>query len=193
VAVTAVAGITQAVGGAQEAAAQNRMLEYNASVDRQNASLQDQAASYTRFQAERNAAKERVKTGLLIGAQRAKMGGSGALVDSGSFLDVTMDTAEQGAYDAMAIMQQGDVEAWRHEVQAQQYREKATMTLKSKSNPNQVLALGLLGAAAKTTGVAAGMGMFGGAGAAATPSYTSWMPDSATTGMNGLTFRTSFV
>lgn len=165
VAVTAASGVFSAVSGYQQAKSQNAMLEYNAKVAEYNAKVQENEASYARGQAARNAAEQRKQTAMLIGAQRAKMGASGAVVGNGSFLDVTMSTAEQGERDAMALLQEGDLQAWRYEIEAGNFRTQAQSYLASRVNPGSVLTGGLMSAAAGTAMSYAAFNGFAGAGA----------------------------
>ncbi|MCL1939922.1 MAG: hypothetical protein FWG04_04610 [Desulfovibrionaceae bacterium] len=148
-----------AYSGAEQARAQNKALEYNAQAMQQNAENARYEASYARAQAMRNANRKQLETGVLIGAQRAKMGASGVVVDSGSFMDLLQNTAAEGATEAMSMIHEGDVAAWRHEVRSGQYGGEANMLLSSKQDPNAVLAGGLLQGAAKTTMAAYGGGM----------------------------------
>lgn len=147
---TAATGAFSAISGAGQAGAQNAMLEYNAKVAENNAKIKENEASYARGQAARNAAEQRKKTAALIGAQRAKMGASGAVVGSGSFLDVIMSTAEQGERDAMALLQEGDLQAWRYEIEANNFKTQAQGHRGSKVNVGSVLVGGLLSTAAST-------------------------------------------
>lgn len=167
VAVTAASGVFSAISGYNQAKSQNAMLEYNAKVAEYNAKVKENEASYARGQAARNAAEQRKQTAQLIAAQRAKMGASGAVVGSGSFLDVTMNTAETGARDAMALLQEGDISAWRHEIEAGNYKHQAQSYLASRVSPGSVLAGGLLSAAASTAVSYSAFSGFGGAGAGA--------------------------
>jgi len=175
IAATAVGSVAQTWAGYETAKSQNRSLEYNAAANRQNAEYARQEARYAKYQAARNAEESRKETGLLIGAQRAKMGASGAVVDAGSFLDVTMSTAEEGEMDAMALLQEGDMEAWRQEVRAGEYERQANMALSSRTNPNAVLWGGILSGVA-ATGMSAYMmkDYFGGTTAAATGTPTNF-------------------
>lgn len=173
VAPAAVLLTTTAAGAALGAAndyyavkAGNRTLEYNAAVAEQNAALARQEASYARGQAARNAAGERRQTAALIGAQRARMGASGVTVDAGSFMDVTLSTAEQGERAAMALLQQGDMEGWRHELRAGQQSQQARLHRASKKSPGAALAGGLLSGTARVAGGLASMQVFSGAGTA---------------------------
>ena len=168
IAATAVGSVAQTWAGYETAKSQNRSLEYNAAANRQNAEYARQEARYARYQGARNAEEARKETGTLIGAQRAKMGASGAVVDVGSFLDVTMSTAEEGEMDAMARLQEGDVEAWKQEARAGEYERQANMALASRTNPNAVLWGGILsGVAATGLSAFAMKDYFGGADAAA--------------------------
>jgi hypothetical protein len=156
--------VFSAVSGAEQTSAQNRALEHNAQAMRQNAESARYEASYAKAQALRNANRKQVETGVLIGAQRARMGASGVVVDSGSFLDLIQNTAAEGATEVMNMVHEGDVAAWRHEVRAGQYESEADMLLRSRQDPNAVLMGGLLQGAASTAMTAYGMGLFEGIG-----------------------------
>ena len=71
----------------------------------------------------------------MIGSQRARMGASGAVVDSGSFLDLTLDTAKQGELDAMALLNEGKMQAWRSRVQGTNLMAQSELYKSSKTNP----------------------------------------------------------
>ena len=165
IAMMAVSGVMSTVSASQEAAAANAAADSNAAVLRQNAENALYEAKYAKDQAARNVQQKQLETGALIGEQRARMGASGAVVASGSFMDLVANTAAEGAREAMAMAQEGDVASWRHEVQAGQYEWQARMTLSSKQDPNAVLAAGLIKAGASTASSAYGLsGNFGGGG-----------------------------
>jgi hypothetical protein len=63
------------------------------------------------------------------------MGASGAVVDSGSFLDLTLDTAKQGELDAMALLHEGKMQAWRSRVQGSNFTAQSDLYKSSKTNP----------------------------------------------------------
>ncbi len=77
------------------------------------------------------------------------MGASGAVVDSGSFMDVVADTAAAGERDAMALLQQGDLESWRAENAARNYDAQKNQALASRVDPTSAVAGSLLSSAAK--------------------------------------------
>ena len=148
------------MGAVRQANAQNAQMEYNAKVSENNARNAQAEADYARAQGWRNANEKRREVARLIGAQRAKMGASGAVVDSGSFLDLTLSTKEQGELDAMALAQEGDMAAWRAELQRDNYLSNANMSRASKVSSSGAMWGGLLGGAA--TGAGLGFAVSGG-------------------------------
>ena len=114
---------------AQNAAAQNAAAQarYQSQVATQNATMAEQAAREDRYQGYLNSEAQKRKTAQVISEQRAAEGASGAVVDSGSFMDVTLDTAERGTLDALALQHQGDIQAWKDEIQATNYTNQAAL------------------------------------------------------------------
>ena len=162
------------IGAVQQANAHNAQMEYNAKVSENNARNAQAEADYARAQGWRNANEKRREVARLIGAQRAKMGASGAVVDSGSFLDLTLSTKEQGELDAMALAQEGDMAAWRAELQRDNYLSNANMSRASKVSSSGAMWGGLLGGAANVGSAYYGMnqaGVFDSAGTTNTAWY----------------------
>ena len=124
-----------AYGQYQAATAANKQADYQAKVASNNAATAEMEAKFAEQQGERNAEAQRRKTAVMIGSQRARMGASGAQVDSGSFLDLTLDTAHQGELDAMALLNEGKMEAWRSRVQGTNYKAQSNLYGMSKTNP----------------------------------------------------------
>lgn len=150
-----------AYGQYQAAQAANKQADYQSKVAANNAASAEMEARYAEDQGQRNAETQRRKTAIMIGSQRARMGASGAVVDSGSFLDLTLDTAMQGELDAMALLNEGKMEAWRNRVQGTNYKAQSGLYGMSKTNPYLAAGGTLLQGAG-----AAGMGyynMMGGA------------------------------
>jgi len=76
-----------------------------------NQQVEDINAQTARQAAEADAAVKRQQYERLIGRQRALYGGSGAEVDVGSPLLLTIDTARQGEWDAQRRIWQGEASA----------------------------------------------------------------------------------
>lgn len=116
----------------KQAQQQKASAEYQAKIAEQNQELaQEQAASVKR-QGYDDAQRQRLKAAGIIGTQRAIAGASGVTVDTGSNLDLTMETAEKGELDALAIQQQSldkahnlQIQGWNSGQQAQAYAWQA--------------------------------------------------------------------
>jgi len=116
---TSVAGLGMtALGQSQAQDSANAQAKYQGQVAANNAITAENEAQYAQATAERNANAKKREMLTVIGAQRAAEGSTGAVVDSGSFMDVRLDTAERGTMDAMALLQEGDLAAWRARNQA---------------------------------------------------------------------------
>lgn len=150
--------LVSAYGQMQQAKAANAQAEYQSKVAANNAATAEMEAQYAEQQGQRNAEAQRRKTAVMVGAQRARMGASGAVVDTGSFLDLTLDTVKSGELDAMALLNEGKMEAWRARVQGTNYRAQGKLYSMSKTNPY----IGAAGTLLQGAG-SAGMGMMGGA------------------------------
>lgn len=136
-----------AVGAYQQNAAQNAQMKYQAGVANNNAITAENEANYARQTAERNEEAQKRKTLEVIGTQRAAEGASGAVVDNGSFMDVTLDTAERGTVDAMALLREGDLAAWRYENQAANFKTQAGLYDASQKDPTMAIGGSLLSGA----------------------------------------------
>lgn len=132
------------VGTYMNQKAQNANLEYQAAINEQNAQIATEEAKEARNAAREKADRHRAGVRQFIGQQRSAASGSGMVVDEGSFLDVTLDTAEGGELDALAILHEGELEAWRKENQATNYRAQAGVNRASTSSPFMSTAPSLL-------------------------------------------------
>lgn len=124
-----------AAGSAQQTAAANAQADAQSQIAANNAKIAENEKRYALATAEKNAQEQRRKTAQVIGAQRAAMGASGAVVDQGSFMDVTLDTVERGELDAQALLDEGDRAAWRAGNQADTYSAQSQIYSQSKTSP----------------------------------------------------------
>lgn len=104
-----------AMGAMEAASAREREADYNRQVSEMKAR---DAINRGNIDAE----QQRMKAAKVSGAQRAAMGASGAVVDSGSFADILVDTATMGEKDAQNIRTNAMREAWGYESQAESYK-----------------------------------------------------------------------
>ena len=165
-AVVALAGTAMQMSAqAQQAQQQKASAEYSAEVAQRNQDMaQEQAASVKR-QGYDDAQRQRLKAAGIIGTQRAIAGASGITVDTGSNLDLTMETAEKGELDALAIQQQSldkahnlQIQGWNSGQQAAAYAWKA-----DSIDPTAGMVGTALGGVAKA-GSNFGSGLWGGTG-----------------------------
>lgn len=115
IALAAASSAIQAMGAMEAAAAKQREAEYNAQVADMKAK---DAINRGNIEAE----AQRTKASKVSGAQRAAMGASGAVVDSGSFGDILLDTATTGEKDAQTVRTNALREAWGYESQSESFK-----------------------------------------------------------------------
>lgn len=132
-AVVALAGTAMSVSAQQQQAQQQRAsAEYSAEVAQRNQDMAEEQAASVKRQGYDDAQRQRLKAAGMIGTQRAIAGASGITVDTGSNLDLTMETAEKGELDALAIQQQSldkahslQIQGWNSGQQAAAYSWQA--------------------------------------------------------------------
>jgi hypothetical protein len=111
-AVVAVIGLATSLTAAQQQAkAQKAQARYRAAVARNNATLAERAAADALARGKIAERRRAIQTRQATGRQRTLLAGAGQLVDEGSALDVTLDTAAIGAQDALTIRSNAQREA----------------------------------------------------------------------------------
>ena len=126
-AMTALGTMQQMSAARAEGKAAQQAADYRAAVDRNNSIIAERQAADAR---ERGAIAERAqrqKTRQLIGRQRAALAGSGQVVDVGSALDITVDTAGIGEVDALTVRANAEREAMGYEVNAMNFNASADL------------------------------------------------------------------
>lgn len=165
-AVVALAGTAMQMSAqAQHAQQQKASAEYSAEVAQRNQDMATEQAASVKRQGYDAAQTQRLKAAGIIGTQRAIAGASGITVDTGSNLDLTMETAEKGELDALAIQQQSldkahnlQIQGWNSGQQAQAYAWQA-----DSIDPTAGMVGTALGGLAKA-GSNFGSGLWGGTG-----------------------------
>ncbi len=164
-AVTAITAAVSAVSAYSSAKEQENQKEYQAELAENQAlkSSYDQeiALEQAREEARKgheNKLQERLETSKIIAKQRAEQAASNALLDSGSYLDVQLDSAEQGEQRALLKEQEGYDKEYQYLLQAQdagytssQYKDKANLYTQNSDdiNAKDEVAQSLLGTALK--------------------------------------------
>jgi len=151
--IMAVAGAAASAAGAgMGAAAQNSQLQFQAQVAKNNEKYSKWMAADAESRGSKEEDKQRERTGLIIGAQRASLGASGTDVNEGSALDLQVDAATLGEMDAITIRNNANREAWGHRVQASNFANEAKVAKSSQSSPWLAVGSSLLGSASQVGG-----------------------------------------
>jgi len=137
----------QAAQNAQEA--QNRAIEYNVGRTQENARIEGYRADNAISRGGIEERKVRRRLSATLGSQRATFGASGVVVDEGSPLDVLAHTAQEGEQDALTVRHNAAVEAWGHQVQAQNFQNQAQLQGLQTVDPNVRKTTTLLGGRSK--------------------------------------------
>lgn len=117
--------VTSTIAQLNQADRASKEAMQNATIANQNAQLAEEDARQARKEGYENKLKKRQEVAGLIGSQRASQGASGALVDSGSFMDTTLDSVDKGEADALKMEQDGYDRAYAKELEAYNYRQQA--------------------------------------------------------------------
>jgi hypothetical protein len=123
---SSVAGTAFSVmGQMQQADAARKSGEYQAAVARNNQIIAERRATQVEAEGKIAADKKRQDAARLAGRQRAVLAGNGVLVDYGSALDITSDTAAYGELDALNTKYAYDNEAYNARVQGSNFAAEA--------------------------------------------------------------------
>lgn len=178
-ALAATSALTGAATMVAQGQAQRRQSAYQSAVAQANAAAADQAAQAQEQAAERALQQgrvaeqqQRLRTAQAVSSQRAGQAASGVLVDSGSALDVTADTAQAGELDALSLRQQAEEDAYQHRWQAYQAR----------TGGNAALAQGQLGSIRGQSAVSGSLFAVGNSLLSRAPAVgrafgRAWLPD----------------
>ncbi len=134
IAATVVGTGVSALGQMQAGKAQAAQLNYQAAVGRNNSILAQRAADDARLRGEEAARREASKTKQLAGRQRAVLAANGQLVDQGSALDITNDTAEIGKLDELTIRSNAEREALGYEAQGMNFQAGSNLNSMGAAN-----------------------------------------------------------
>lgn len=127
----------------QQANAQAASATYQAQVARNNATVQEWNARNAEKVGVVTEDRQRQKTALAIGTERAALASQGGDVDSGSPVDIMSDTARAGTFDALTIRSNAATRAWGFRVAADNANAQAGLDDASASNTMAGLSLSL--------------------------------------------------
>jgi len=133
-AATAVSGAVTAYGAVQQGQAQKKQARYQAGVERNNATIAGWQAQDATQRGQIEEQRQRLATARLRSSQRAGMAANGIEIDSGSPLDVLMDTAQLGELDALTIRSNAEREAYGFRSQSGNLMAQAGLTTMAGRN-----------------------------------------------------------
>lgn len=140
---------------------QNQVASNEAIVANQNADIAEEQGRQEARTGYENKLKKRQEVAGVVGSQRAIQSASGVMLDTGSFMDLQLDTVEKGEIDASIMEQAGFDNQYKYGVQAQNFRTQAS-SLESQSHylGNSAGSINpFLSAGTSIVGSAANMGM----------------------------------
>lgn len=130
-----VIGTGLAVSGQRaQAKAQSNEAKFRAAVARNNDIVSRREADLSRARGEQDARRQEERTRQLIGTQRATLAANGVVVDQGSAADITADTAEIGALDAITIRRNAEREALLRESQGAEFASESALRERESSS-----------------------------------------------------------
>lgn len=115
------------MGQMQQADATQKSAAYQAQVARNNQLIAERRAQQIEAEGKIAADKKRQDAARLAGRQRAVLAGNGVLVDFGSALDITSDTAAFGELDALNTKYNYDNQAYNTRIQASNFASEAAL------------------------------------------------------------------
>jgi len=147
--ITAISTGVQAYGAYQEQQATNKAAEYRADMLDRNAKNADIQAKDSERRGDLEAQQHRLKVSQLQGEQKTAFASSGVVVDEGSALGASLETAHMGELDALTLKRNASMEAWGYKNEAADYRGQASLTRATKRNPWMAAGTTLLTGASK--------------------------------------------
>ena len=152
-AIAASAGV-QAKAAYNSVKAANIAAEYNAKIMENNAALAREKANINKEKGEEQARRHRLKISKLKGTQRSAFASSGVVVDSGSALDVLLDTVQTEQLDAIDIKRNASIEVWQSKASAQNFEQQANLSRLKRRNAFDAAFASALGSGASILGSA---------------------------------------
>ena len=127
---TGIYGTVSTVHGQQQAAKQSQtMAQYNSDISRRNADLAEIKAADTLAQGQKDQEKIRREYKARVGQMATKFGAGNVALDSGSALDMIVDTTEVGELDALDIGAKAQRQSQDYLRAAADARNQATLSM----------------------------------------------------------------
>ena len=146
---------TRALGAYNASSAQRQSLDYQASVQSDNAIIAQDKASIAVDNGQTSAENQELKTAQTLGTQRAAISANGIQMDSGSAANLQQSTQMMGQRDTDQIQTNALREAWGYSTQSADDTSNATAlrSMSSSVNPLAAAATSMLGSATQVSPV----------------------------------------
>ncbi|MCC8190517.1 MAG: hypothetical protein LIP77_07775 [Planctomycetes bacterium] len=125
-----------AYGAYRQAQADKQAAYHNAGIEDANAAYYETMAHNALDRGDKEAGDHRRALDVMKGQQRVGFAASGVKVDQGSALDVAVDTAKWGEYDAQTILYNSQVEAAGYSQKAWNSKQSAEMLRATGRSPS---------------------------------------------------------
>lgn len=145
----------QIMGQMQQGAAASKQAAYQAAVARNNSILAERAAQDAIERGKIAADRKKLETRQLLGRQRAVLAGNNVVVDEGSALDITTDTAGIGKLDELTILNNAEREAAGFRAQGMNFSAQAGLYDASGAAARASAITGAVGSAISGAGAVA--------------------------------------
>lgn len=154
-ALTAASGVIAAGGAIKQGQAQKAQANYQAAVERNNATIAGWQADDAAKRGQVEEQRQRLQVARIRGSQRAAYASSGVELTGGSPLDTLMDTAQLGELDALTIRSNAEREAYGYRTQQGNLAAQSALTRQAGRN---AATAGYIGAGSALLGSAATAG-----------------------------------
>ncbi|MBS0323576.1 MAG: hypothetical protein JSR19_06960 [Proteobacteria bacterium] len=134
-----VGGLMGAKGAYDQASTQKQVLAIQAEIAQRNAQINEQQAEIALQNGQINEQASRLRTGQMMGTQRAALAANGVDLGEGSANDVLTTTAFMGEHDALTIRDNATRQAWAYRVQAANNMSNADVLQTSGDNINPTM------------------------------------------------------
>jgi hypothetical protein len=141
---TVIGGAVNMFGQMQQAKAQEGAANYQAQVARNNQTIAEQNAAYSRQAGAVEAEQQSQRTAKLVGAEIAGQGASGIDPTTGSPAEVVRGTREMGRLDTLNLVQNAELRARGFNIEASNQGANAGLLTQQASNAQTA---GMFGAA----------------------------------------------
>ena len=153
-----VGGLIAAKGQADAAAADKNASEFQSAILGNNKIIADRQAADALERGKIAADKKATETSQLIGRQRTALAAGGGVIDEGSALDLTTDTAGVGELDRLTILNNAEREALGFNIQGSNFQSEQLLTDAGSKARQKASRLAIAGTLVGTAGSAASVG-----------------------------------